>query len=73
MVAYGSKCLTKSERRYSVTRKELLAVITFISHFRQYLLGSHFTLRTDHNARYVVLKTQRVTMVGKVGGIPVYH
>ena len=33
-----------------MTRKELLSVVNFIVHFRQYLLGSTFTLRTDHNA-----------------------
>ena len=35
---------------YSVTRKELLAMVTFISHFRQYLLGRTFTLCTDHSS-----------------------
>ena len=48
VVAYASRALSKSERNYSVTRRELLAVITFVSHFRQYLLGNTFTLRTDH-------------------------
>ena len=33
-----------------MTRKELLSVVNFIVHFHQYLLGSTFTLRTDHNA-----------------------
>ena len=50
VIAYGSRVLTKPERRYSVTRKELLAVVTFINHFRQYLLGSTFKLRTDHHS-----------------------
>ena len=48
MVAYGSHLLTKPERNYCVTRKELLAVVTFVTHFRTYLLGHTFTLRTDH-------------------------
>ena len=50
VVAYASKTLSKPERRYCVTRRELLAVVTFIEHFRPYLLGNHFTLRTDHNS-----------------------
>ena len=50
VIAYASRSLTKAERMYSVTRKELLAVINFITHFRQYLLGSTFKLRTNHNA-----------------------
>ena len=50
VVAYASRLLSKPERRYCVTRKELLAVVTFVQHFRSYLLGSHFTLRTDHGS-----------------------
>ena len=50
VVAYASRALLKTERNYSVTRRELLAVITFVSHFRLYLLGNTFQLRTDHNS-----------------------
>jgi hypothetical protein len=50
VIAYGSKVLTKSEHRYCVTRRELLAVVTFLKHFRPYLLGCHFTVRTDHGS-----------------------
>lgn len=39
VVSYGSCILTKAEQNYCVTRKELLAVVTFLQHFRQYLLG----------------------------------
>ena len=48
VIAFASRTLTKAERRYSVTRKELLAVVTYIHHFQQFLLGRQFTLRTDH-------------------------
>ena len=50
VIAYASRILTKPERRYCVTRRELLAVVTFIHHFRQYLLGRRFSLRTDHGS-----------------------
>ena len=50
VIAYASKVLSRAERRYCVTRKELLAVVTFIQHFRPYLLGRRFTLRTDHGS-----------------------
>ncbi|KAK3086913.1 hypothetical protein FSP39_025347 [Pinctada imbricata] len=47
---YGSRTLNKSERNYCVTDKELLAVRYFVDYFRQYLLGRHFLVRTDHQA-----------------------
>ena len=50
MIAYASLTLSKAERRYCVTHCELLAVVTFTQHFRPYLLGRQFTLRTDHGS-----------------------
>ena len=50
VIAYGSRLLTKSERQYCVTRRELLAVVFFTKHFRPYLLGRRFILRTDHGS-----------------------
>ena len=48
--AYASRVLTKQEKNYCVTHRELLAVVTFLQHFRQYLLGIPITIRTDHSA-----------------------
>ena len=50
VIAYGSKLLTKLERRYCVTRRELLALVTFIQQYRPYLISQKFTLRTDHGS-----------------------
>lgn len=49
-VSFASKALSKSERKYSTTRREMLAVVVFVQYFKHYLLGAKFTLRTDHRA-----------------------
>lgn len=49
-IAYASQVLTKAERNYCTTRKELLAVIVFLQHFQPYLLRTPFTIHTDHGA-----------------------
>ena len=50
VIAYGSKLFSKAQRNYSVTEQKLLAVVFFTNHFRHYLLGVPFTIRTDHQA-----------------------
>ena len=50
VIAYGSKCLSKAERRYCVTRRELLAIVYFVKYFRHYLYGVKFLIRTDHGS-----------------------
>ena len=49
-IAYGSYALTKEQRRYCTTRKELLAMVRFCRHFRHHLLGKQFIIRTDHSS-----------------------
>jgi len=49
-IAYGSRTLSKSEKNYCVTDKELLAVRYFIIYYKHYLLGAKFVVRSDHQA-----------------------
>ena len=48
VVAYYSKTFSPPQKNYCVTRRELLAVILAVTHFRPYLYGRRFRLRTDH-------------------------
>lgn len=50
VIAYASKKLSKAERRYSVTRREMLAAVVFVQYFKHYLYGRKFRLRTDHGS-----------------------
>ena len=50
VIAYFSKAFSKQERRYCVTRRELLDVVASIKHFHHYLYGQKFLVRSDHGA-----------------------
>lgn len=51
VIAYMSKSLSQSERNYSATEREALAVLTAIEHWRCYLEnGLRFTVYTDHSS-----------------------
>lgn len=47
-VAYISRALNKAETNYSTLEKEALAIIFSVTKLKQYLLGYHFVLQTDH-------------------------
>ena len=61
VVAYGSRRLSKSQRNYSTTKKELLACVTFVQDFSHYLLGKKFTIRTDHSSLQWLLNFRNPT------------
>lgn len=50
VISYASRALSPEEKKYCVTRKELLAVICFSQKFQPYLIGRRFQLRTDHQS-----------------------
>ena len=50
VIEFASKALTKAEVNYTVTEQECLAVKWGIAHFRVYVHGRKFIVKTDHKA-----------------------
>ena len=50
VIVYASRSLRLSQRRFCTTRREMLAAVVMCTHFRSYLRGAQFTLRTDHSS-----------------------
>lgn len=48
VIGYFSKSVNSTQRNYPIGEIELLAIIESLIHFRYYLHGHKFTLRTDH-------------------------
>ena len=47
-IVYGGWNFSGTEKKYSVTEREVLPVIVAIQKCRPYLLGNHFTVVVDH-------------------------
>ena len=50
VIAYPVRSLSRAERNYSTTRKELLALVWGTEHFEAFLYGRRFPVTTDHSA-----------------------
>ncbi len=46
-IAFAAKTLNEAQRNYSTPEWEALAVVWATEHFEKFLLGHHFTIRTD--------------------------
>ena len=60
LIACTSKALNSAERKYSTTEQECLAVIRALKEWRHYLLGSKFTIITDHQALQYLVHNRHV-------------
>ena len=57
VVYYASKILNEAQRNYTITEKEMLAVVYALDKFRAYLVGSDIIIFTDHSAlNYLLTK-----------------
>ena len=72
VVAYCSRALRPSQRRYCTTKREMLAAAAMCIQFRSYLRGARFTLRTDHKS-LVWLHRFKDTEIALPATIPVFH
>ena len=49
-IAFASNSLSKTQRNYCTTKRELLAVVVYTKKYRHYLYGGNFVIRTDHSS-----------------------
>lgn len=47
IISFASKALTTTEKKYAQNQREALGAVWAVEHFSYFLLGRHFTLRTD--------------------------
>ena len=60
-VAYFSRKLSSAEVNYPVRDKELLAIVSCLSHWRHYLLGSKILIFTDHASLKFIKSQPKLT------------
>ena len=58
IICFYSSLHNKAQSRYLTTDQELLAVISAVKHFRHYLIGQKYTLRTAHKALIYMARTK---------------
>ena len=58
-IYYASRTFNEAQENYSTTEKEMLAIVFACEKFRQYILGSHVIIHTDHAAiKYLLSKKE---------------
>ena len=60
-IAFASKSLTATERKYSQLDKEAMAIVYGVKKYHQYVYGRQFTLKTDHKPLTYIFGENRGT------------
>ena len=58
LIAYASRSLTTGERCYSSYKLELAGLVSSVNHFKYFLMGKRFKVKTDHKALKWLMQTQ---------------
>ena len=53
-IAFASRRLQPAERKWPIREKEALAIVWGLQHYQHFLLGSKFTIRSDHSSLTVL-------------------
>jgi hypothetical protein len=59
VLAYASRVYSDAEKNYCISRRELLGLIYGLTQFRQYLLGRHILVRTDHAPLLILTRSNK--------------
>ncbi|XP_062713807.1 uncharacterized protein K02A2.6-like [Aedes albopictus] len=59
IISFASKALTPTEKSYAQNQREALGAVWAVEHFSYFLLGRHFTLRTDAQGVSFILNRSR--------------
>ena len=69
MIAYGSRILTDSERRYSNIEREMLAIAWWLEKFHTYLDGRKVIVETDHKPLETIFKKSLNSAASRLQGM----
>ena len=62
-VAYASRAMSETEKRYAQVEKEALAVTWACEKFSNYLLEMHFLIESDHKPLIPLLGSKNLDML----------
>jgi len=66
VISYASRALTPVEQRYSQTEREALAIVFGCEKYHLYLLGSKFTVLTDHKPLLPMFNNPHATLPARI-------